>query len=388
MADISTWGWYSAQTWPGWNVLSQDNLTSNGNGRAVDPASYVEFTMRDFLGDGVIYDHDIDDVSLGSYTDYVFGPTLILDPQEIALYTNSTVVIGGQTYTGLDIQVTLFTDGTWGARLMDYSIPPGTHHDNVTSITLGTWNGVEYDGIHLSSVDQAFVCFTRGAMIATPDGPRAVETLRPLDMVCTLDAGPQPILWIGRRRVKAMGRSAPVEIAEGVLGNTCAVRLSPQHRLLLGGPEVRARSGHSEVLAAAKHLVAGQGIRRCPVPEVAYFHLLLPAHSLLRVDGLIAESMLPGRVAMAALGAAGRLGLLQRLPQLLKGVEGYGPTVRPCLGGATARALAGKDLRPVAALRRFRAGRATRRSLATSVQRPQGQSAQGWGDPRGAGMAV
>jgi|GEM_PF-4004555 len=217
MADISTWGWYSAQIWPGWNALSQDNLTSNGNGRAVDPASYVEFTMRDFLGDGVIYDHDIDDVSLGSYTDYVFGPSLILDPQEIALYTNSTVVIGGQTYTGLDIQVTLFTDGTWGARLMDHSIPPGTHHDNVTSITLGTWNGVEYDGILLSAVDQAFVCFTRGALIATPDGPRAVETLRPLEVVCTLDAGPQPILWIGRRRVKAMGRSAPVEIAEGVL---------------------------------------------------------------------------------------------------------------------------------------------------------------------------
>ena len=383
MADISSWGWYSSSTWPGWNALSQDNLTSNGNGRAVDPASYVEFTMRDFLGDGVIYDHDIDDVSLGSYTDYIIGPTLILDPQEIALYTNSTVVIGGQTYTGLDIQVTLFTDGTWGARLMDYSIPPGTHHDNVTSITLGTWNGVEYDGIILSSVNQPFVCFTRGAMIATPNGPRAVETLRPLEVVCTLDAGPQPILWIGRRQVKAMGRSAPVEIAAGVLGNICAVRLSPQHRLLLGGPEVRARSGQSEVLAAAKHLVDGQGIRRCPAPEVEYFHLLLPAHSLLWVDGLIAESMLPGRVAMAALGAAGRLGLLQRLPQLLKGVEGYGPPARPCLGGATARALAGKDLRPLAALRGFTAGQE-----AAPLPAPSVWAAQGWGDPRGTGMVV
>lgn len=41
--------------------------------------------------------------------------------------------------------------------------------------------------------DAAPICFCAGAMIETPSGPRAIEYLRPGDLVVTRDHGPQPI---------------------------------------------------------------------------------------------------------------------------------------------------------------------------------------------------
>ena len=101
MADVSTWGWYSPSPWPGYSAADQDNLDASGNGLAVDPASYVEFTMRDANSDGVIYDADTDDVQPPDPGEYVFGSSLTLYPQEIALYTNSTIVITIQVHNRL-----------------------------------------------------------------------------------------------------------------------------------------------------------------------------------------------------------------------------------------------------------------------------------------------
>ncbi len=56
-------------------------------------------------------------------------------------------------------------------------------------------------------------CFVAGTMIATPSGPRAVEDLRPGDLVETLDHGPRPLRWVGDRVVAGLGPLAPVRIA-------------------------------------------------------------------------------------------------------------------------------------------------------------------------------
>ena len=61
-------------------------------------------------------------------------------------------------------------------------------------------------------------CFTPGTMIETPDGPRLVEDLQPGDMVTTVDHGAQPLLWVGRTRVQAEGKLAPIRFEAGVLG--------------------------------------------------------------------------------------------------------------------------------------------------------------------------
>lgn len=55
-------------------------------------------------------------------------------------------------------------------------------------------------GFNAGIFDTDIVCFTRGTMIACPEGLRAVEDLKPGDLVITRDHGPQPIRWIGGRR--------------------------------------------------------------------------------------------------------------------------------------------------------------------------------------------
>ena len=67
-------------------------------------------------------------------------------------------------------------------------------------------------------------CFTRGTLIETDKGPRAIETLQAGDLVWTLDAGHQPIRWIGETRLdaQALARAPhlrPIRIAAGALGD-------------------------------------------------------------------------------------------------------------------------------------------------------------------------
>jgi hypothetical protein len=66
-------------------------------------------------------------------------------------------------------------------------------------------------------------CYTPGTMIDTPDGPRAVETLRSGDFVLTADHGPQEIRWVrsGDHPLEEVEvDDKPVLIQAGALGPT------------------------------------------------------------------------------------------------------------------------------------------------------------------------
>jgi hypothetical protein len=182
------------------------------------------------------------------------------------------------------------------------------------------------------------VCFAAGTWIGTPDGARRVEELRPGDLVLTLDHGPQPVLWIGRRWT-AFGhgshRHQPMVIAPGAMGNglpRMALRVSPQHRLLLAG------TGHGSqaqgVLAKAKALDGRPGVsqdRTCTAAD--YLQLLLPRHAILFANGLPAESLYPGPLALHSLGDAACARIEALFPGLAVDVEAaYGPMARPVLG--------------------------------------------------------
>ena len=352
MADINSWVWYPGTTWPGFSLSDQDNLDGRGNGLSVDPGNYTEVILRDADGNDEIDDHDTDDSQPASYSEGMIIDGVFYDPHEMGVYENSTLVVDGVTYTDRRIEVWVFEDGTYAVRLTDSSIPPTFYHHEVTQITLGTWDGVEYDGAMVSAMDQAFVCFTAGTRIATPEGWRTVEALVPGDMVLTLDAGAQPVLWCARRRSAGQGRQAPLRIEPGVLGNHRAVCLSPQHRLLLGGPLVRQSFGAAGVLAPVRHLEAAAGIAPCP-GAVHYHHFLLPSHQVVLADGLLAESMYPGPEALSGLSGPQLGALLCRVPALRRGAEGYGPLARPVPRGRLIREIATRDLRPQEALRDF-----------------------------------
>lgn len=161
--------------------------------------------------------------------------------------------------------------------------------------------------------EEFVACFTQGALIDTPTGRCAIETLRVGDLVETIDTGPQPIRWIGACEVSAMGELAPVRFAPGALGNDRPLEVSPEHRMLMSGARAEVLFGQTEVLIPAKALVDGVQITRVPRPQVTYMHLLLDAHEIIRVNGACAETLLLSDLSLRGthgMDAATRLDLL------------------------------------------------------------------------------
>ncbi|UXX82199.1 Hint domain-containing protein [Roseovarius pelagicus] len=137
-------------------------------------------------------------------------------------------------------------------------------------------------------------CFVAGTMIETPDGPVAVETLAPGDLVMTRDEGAQPLRWIGERRVEAKGNFAPIFIAAGTFGNHGDLFLSPLHRVLIRDALAELLFGDTEVLVAARDLVNDHSVRQIEGGLVDYVHILFDRHQVVFSEGLETESFLPG----------------------------------------------------------------------------------------------
>ncbi|TCP41795.1 Hint domain-containing protein [Rhodovulum marinum] len=191
--------------------------------------------------------------------------------------------------------------------------------------TAGLQRDVPYEIISGDSSPEAsysdlVICFAEGTRIATPDGPRPVQALRPGDLVETRDAGAQPPAWVGRQVVPGRGAVAPVRIAPGALGNTAPLILSPQHRVLLVADA-------DDILLPVKALIGRPGIARMTVPRIAYHHLLLGAHHVIFAEGAAVESMYPGPMALAALGGLQRAAILALFPDLARGA--VWPPARP-----------------------------------------------------------
>ncbi len=184
-------------------------------------------------------------------------------------------------------------------------------------------------------------CFVAGTRIDTPDGPRPVQSLRPGDLVDTRDHGPQPVRWIGRRLVPASGDLAPIRISAGALGDHGALMVSPQHRILVQDVLAHLMFETPEVLAAAKHLVNGGSIRQVDGGMVEYVHILFDRHEIVRANGLLSESFLPGAQTVHVFDTEDTLAEIRALfPQLdPRSGEGYGPAARPILRAHEAAAL-------------------------------------------------
>jgi hypothetical protein len=133
-------------------------------------------------------------------------------------------------------------------------------------------------------------CFLAGTRLLTPGGPRSVEELRPGDLLCTLNAGAQPLRWLGRSTVSLRFadplRVLPIRIAKGALGGGLPERdllLSPDHALYLDG-----------ILVQAAALVNGVSITRMDgMPATfTYYHAELAHHELLLAEGVAVESFI------------------------------------------------------------------------------------------------
>lgn len=139
-----------------------------------------------------------------------------------------------------------------------------------------------------------FACFAAGTFIEIESGPIPVETLRPGDMVRTLDNGFQPLVQLAQTTVRGDGALAPVLFAAGALGNFRDLYVSQQHRMLITGWQAELACGESEVFVPARLLENGDTIRIVPRHKVTYYHLLFARHEIVFSEGIPTESYFPG----------------------------------------------------------------------------------------------
>lgn len=233
---------------------------------------------------------------------------------------------------------TLTIDGGEGGQdwdTLDFNeqLQPGTL--NITSTTNdGTMSGTAtlLDGtvVNFSNIEN-IICFVEGTRISTARGATPIEELQQGDLVLTRDNGFQPVRWIGKTTVPAMGDWAPVRISAGTFGASRDLLVSPQHRMLLSGATTRLLFDASEVLASAHHLVNDHSIRRQPGGVVTYVHLLLDQHEIIYAENCPAESFFPGDQALEALGPPALFSLFECMPELRCHPESFGSTARYCL---------------------------------------------------------
>lgn len=200
----------------------------------------------------------------------------------------------------------------------------------------------------------AVICFTPETQLATPSGRRRLADLRPGDHVDTLDNGPQPIQWIGTRRISgarlvAMPRLRPVRIRGGALGLDIPdedLVVSPDHRLLMRGPQIKDVYGEDEALVTARDLVDGRHVLRDRQGgHVTYVHVLLDAHQIVIANGLPTESFHPATMPLDALGRHQREALFSVCPDLIPDGSNFGAFARRMLSSADAAILMARPMR-------------------------------------------
>ena len=138
------------------------------------------------------------------------------------------------------------------------------------------------------AINASILCFLAGTMIATPDGERPIETLKPGDLISTAE-GPQPVRFLARStrsisQLQALGKM-PIRInqrAFGSLGPDQDTFLSPSHAIHFAGSLVEAGA-----------LINGTSIQQLndwPDAALTYYNIELERHGLITANNLLVES--------------------------------------------------------------------------------------------------
>ena len=193
----------------------------------------------------------------------------------------------------------------------------------------GTVNFLDSDGdvtgtMSFVNIENVIPCFTPGTLIATPRGEVPVESLRAGDKVITRDNGLQEVRWIGSRALTWADLAAaphlkPVLVHQGSLGNGLPERdmlVSPNHRLLVANDRTALYFDEHEVLVAAKHLIAGQGVHSVDSMGTTYIHFMCDRHEVVLSNGAWTESFQPGDMTLKGMGNAQRSEIFDLFPDL------------------------------------------------------------------------
>ena len=211
-------------------------------------------------------------------------------------------------------------DGQVGFIVADAGVTPGQNF--ITDETIFETQVNEY----------ALPCFTRGTLIATHNGLRAIEDLSAGDRVLTMDNGYQEIAWIGARKLDAIDlrmntKLLPIRIKMGALGKGLPeqdLMVSPQHRMLVRSLIAKRMFGENEVLISANKLLPLDGINIVEDAEnVEYFHMLFDHHEIVFANGAPSESLFTGPEALKSLDPEALEEITALFPEIL--LEDYLP---------------------------------------------------------------
>ncbi|WP_296427766.1 Hint domain-containing protein [Yoonia sp.] len=198
---------------------------------------------------------------------------------------------------------------------------------SIGAVGAGSPNNGNFDGIEIGIDDGVFnvVCFTSGTMITTPEGIRAVETLRVGDIVQTLDGAGKPIRWIGSRYfgravLERQENLRPIRISAGALGYGLPKQdllVSRQHRILVSSKVATRMFGVNDVLIAAIKLTEMPGIFvDQAATDVRYFHILFDEHEVVFAEGTPTESLHTGVEGLKTMTLASRKKIFAVFPEL------------------------------------------------------------------------
>lgn len=272
--------------------------------------------------------------------------------------TNDTFSIDGgppQTFDTIVIYKTTihYTDGTPDATatlslVQDtagnlYLVPEYSSNPDVTALGAAPIESITIDSIDadpsfmfVDRIATDFVCYAPGTLIDTPDGPRAVESLRPSDLVLTVDHGPQPIRWVrsGDHPLEdAEVDDKPVLIQAGALGAGRPAQdliVSPQHRMFVGGHGQLDGWFKSQAFAPAKSLTSLPGVRHMKGKQsITWIHFACDRHEVVTANGCLSESLLLGPMMVNGLTSLER--------QELTAIYGVAATPDAALNGPAAR---------------------------------------------------
>jgi len=197
--------------------------------------------------------------------------------------------------------------------------------------------------------EEAFAAFARGTLIATGDGPVAIEDLLPGQRVVTADGALEPVLWLGSMTLfpRATGGQEPARLIRltadcfGLGRPMPDLVLGPHARVLLSGARLRHRIGVDEAFAPARALADGVAvIEVAPVTPITVYHVMLPRQAGLRAAGMEIESFHPGPGFAELTDPQSRSLFLTLFPNVDR-LDQFGPAPIPRLTRFEAEAVAG-----------------------------------------------
>lgn len=229
----------------------------------------------------------------------------------------------------------------WTARKSVHAIPqpkvPVRKYEALALLPDGSLSEISRRAPAHPIFEAGFSALARGSILATEEGPVAIEDLLPGIRVETRDDGFQPLLWIGtitllpnhatghlqsrlfRIPVDSFGPSRPMP----------DLMLAPHARLLHRSPKLRDVVHKDTALTPITAFEDGQTvIRVAPISPVSVFHLAFRDHQILRANGLEIESYHPGEDVLARLGGE-NLRLFMSLFPHIQSTADFGPLRAP-----------------------------------------------------------